>query len=62
MKTWVYRVIFKRGKKQLPDGRIFRELAQADIYAQSSCLNYSIPGLKYDIETLEFVKPEAKHV
>ena len=55
MKTWVYRVIWKRGNKQVPDGRVFLKKESAETYAGIEMTQMENDGMKYNIETLELV-------
>lgn len=55
MKIWVYRVIWNKRNKQVPDGHIFRNLAEAETYAGIELTQMELNGWHYHIETLELL-------
>ena len=52
MKTWVYQVVFKRGSRELPDQRIFRNKVEAETYAGIELTQMELVGCKYFIREL----------
>ena len=55
MKTWVYQIVWKKGRKHLHDGTIYRDRQVAITTANISSTQMEFIGWDYGINTVELV-------